>query len=238
MIIGILGNIGDHSPVSQASSRPSACGNGKTMLNAYLGYSEYERNPDRKIIANFHTKFMGMEMGTPSWAEYMTAQEIFEIWLDVEKGDEYYGAWVMLTEVSSLINSKARNGKLITYVEKCLNQRRKDRWTVVWDSQDLGAADKTWRDKTDYIYRPKKFHCTWNPEYKIYVPTEPCPLDICDQRHQIVTFIESSPEPLTALDLITPQLDPLNTWTVGQLYDTDEKMKDVLQWNPEWAKGL
>jgi hypothetical protein len=233
MIIGIMGNLGDQSCLSQTTSRPSACGNGKTITTTYIGWKEFEEK-ERKIVANFHTKFKGAEMGSPSWAEYMTSQEIFDIWLDVEEGDEYYGAMILLTEVSSLIPSAARQGKLITHVEKCLNQRRKNKWDIVYDMQDFGSADKRWRDKTDYVYRPKKFHCQWNPDYQRFIPTEPCLRDNCDERHQISVFIESSPEALTYLDLITPQV-VINAWEVGQLFETHEKMKDVLHYNPDWG---
>jgi hypothetical protein len=232
MIIGVLGNIGDQSCLSQTTSRASACGNGKTVTVAYFGWKEFEVK-ERKIVANFHTKYKGMEMGTPSWAEYKTSQEIFDMWLDVEEGDEYYGAMILLTEISSLIPSAARQGKLITHVEKCLNQRRKNGWDIIYDMQDFGSADKRWRDKSDYIYRPKKFHCVWNPDYKAFLPTEPCLLDNCSERHQVSVFIESSPDPLNYLDLITPQV-VINAWEVGQLYDTNEKMKDVLHYNPAW----
>jgi hypothetical protein len=234
MIIGIIGKTFQDARQSSALvQHPSACGNGKTLSNVFLLFKEYEIK-DRMVITNFHTKFNGAEWGTPSWAVYKTSQEIFDLWLNVEEGDPEYGAIIGLTEVSSLMNSAARNGKIITHVEKCLNQRRKNGWDLVWDAQDLGSNDKRWRDKTDYLYRPVKYHCEWDPDLNCYRPTEPCPLDICDEKHQVLLYIEQSPFPLTIEDMVTPQ-KILNAWEIGQLYDTKEKMKDTLHYNPAWG---
>ena len=231
MIIGILGNLGDQE-IATTGTKASDCGCGKTLLNAYLGYSEFLQK-DRKVIANFHTRFAGMPWGTPSWAEYRTSQEIFDMWMEVDEDHPDYGAMVLLTEVSALINSAQRDTKVIAYIERCLNQRRKNKWDIIWDSQTLGSADKRWRSKTDYIYKPVKYHCVWSPEYKEYVWTDPCPLDNCDERHIVVVYIEQSPHPLTLMDLKTPRLF-LKAWEVGQLYDTNEKMKDTIKFNPRW----
>jgi len=240
MIIGILGSLGDYE-LQTTGPRPSDCGCGKTVTLVKILYDEAmrrdEQYPDgRKVICNFHTRYNGAEWGTPSWAEYRTSQEIFDIWMEVEEGHPDYGAIIGFTELSALINSAQRDTKLIAYIERCLNQRRKNGWDIVWDSQTLGSADKRWRDKTEYIYKPIKFHCVWDSNYKSYLPIEPCPLDNCNQRHQIVVYIEKSPSPLSILDLKTPQMI-LNAWEIGQLFDTNEKMKDVLHFNPAWAKG-
>lgn len=239
MITGILGNLGDYESTT-TGTKASDCGCGKTMALTYLLYCEAMRRdelyPDgRKVIGNFHTRHLGAQWGTPSWSEYRTSQEIFDIWLDVEEGHPDYGAIVGITELSALINSAARDTKLIAYIERCLNQRRKNGWDIVWDAQTLGSADKRWRDKTEFIYKPVKFHCKWDAEYKAYIPTEPCPLDNCRERHQIVLFIEKSPFPLTIQDLKTPMVI-INSWEIGQLYDTNEKMKDVLHFNPAWNR--
>jgi hypothetical protein len=234
MIIGILGSLGDYE-IATTATRPSDCGNGKTTALVKLLYDEATLN-DRKVICNFHTRYNGAQWGTPSWAEYRTSQEIFDNWMEVEEGHPDYGAIIGFTELSALINSAQRDTKLIAYIERCLNQRRKNGWDVIWDSQALGSADKRWRDKTDFIYKPMKFHSTWDPNFKAFLPTEPCPIDNCkDPRHQIVLYIEKSPNPLSILDLKTPQMI-LNTWEVGQLFDTNEKMKDILKFNPAWLK--
>ncbi len=239
MIVGILGklmNEGYRTDVGGAS----ACGCGKTCTLVHLLYEEFndivEKESDRKIITNFHTRYLGGQFGMPSWTEYMTSQEIFDIWMDIDEDSEYYGAIIGITELQSLFNSKARDNKVITYVEKCLSQRRKNGWHLIYDSQDFGSADKNWREKTDYIYRPVKFHCKYSPEYKEYLPTSQCPLDICEEQHQISVFIEKSVEPLTPRDLATPILT-INAWQIGQLYDTHEKMNDFLQYNPAWNKS-
>lgn len=239
MITGILGNIGDFE-LTTSSTKPSDCGCGKTNALTFLLYGEAMRRdelyPDgRKVIANYHTRYRGSQFGMPSWSEYRTSQEIFDIWLEVEEGHPDYGAIIGITELSALINSASRDTKLIAYIERCLNQRRKNGWDIVWDSQTLGSADKRWRDKTEFIYKPVKFHCKWDPQFKAYIPTEPCPIDNCRDRHQIVLFIEKSPYPLTIQDLKTPMVI-INSWEIGELYDTNEKMKDVLKLNPAWSK--
>jgi hypothetical protein len=239
MIIGILGSLGDRE-IATTGTKPSDCGNGKTTLLTKLLYSEATRQDDqfpegRKVICNYHTRYQGTEWGSPSWAEYRTSQEIFNHWMEVEEGHPDYGAIIGFTELSALINSAQRDTKLIAYIERCLNQRRKNGFDVIWDAQTLGSADKRWRDKTEYIYKPVKFHCEWNAEYKAFIPKEQCPLDNCNERHQIVVFIEKSPFPLSILDLTTPQM-VLNAWEIGQLFDTNEKMEDVLHFNKEWLK--
>jgi hypothetical protein len=237
MIIGILGSLGDLD-LATTGPRPSDCGNGKTTVTTHLLFQEAMRRDDlwpdgRKVICNFHTRYNGAQWGSPSWAEYRTSQEIFDSWMEVEEGHPDYGAIIGFTELSALINSAARDTKLIAYIERCLNQRRKNAWDIIWDSQTLGSADKRWRDKTEFIYKPIKFHCAWDPSFKAFLPTEPCPLDNCRDRHQVVVYIEKSPSPLSILDLKTPRMI-LNTWEIGQLFDTNEKMRDVLHYRKAW----
>ena len=238
MIVGILGKLMNEGYRIDVGSA-SACGCGKTTTLVHFLYEEFnndqENGIDRKIVTNFHTRFLGGQFGAPSWTEYKSAQEIFNMWMAVDEESPYYGAIIGITELQSLFNSKNRDNKVIAYVEKCLAQRRKNGWHLIYDSQDFGSADKNWRDKTDYIYRPVKFHCKWSPEYKEYLPTSQCPLDICDEKHQISVFIEKSVEPLTPRDLATPVLH-INAWEIGQLFNTREKMDDVLKFNPAWGR--
>ena len=230
MIIGILGQLmGEHAPSMPGYQRPSPCGNGKTVTMVHFLYQWYVQK-EANIITNFHTRHLGAEWGTPSWSTYMTSQQIFDNWWDIE--DETI---IAITELQSLINSAGRSAKLITYIEKCLQQRRKKGFKIFWDSQTLGSSDKRWRDATDYIYRPEKWHCHWNPDYDCFTPTEPCPLDICDERHQIFVYQEY-PTPATIEEMIKPQFI-LNSWEIGQLFDTKENMKDVLKFNPDWENS-
>jgi hypothetical protein len=160
----------------------------------------------------------------------MTSQEIFDNWFD----PELEGALICLTELESLLNSAGRSSKVITYVEKCLNQRRKSGYDIIWDSQRWGSGDRRIRDKTDFIYRPEKWHCTYDDEAAIYRPVEQCPLDNCDERHQILLYQEV-PKPPTLEELLRP-VAIINAWEVGQLYDTKEKMEDTIVFNPDWEK--
>lgn len=225
MILGILGMIDDSRPMN--IQRASPCGNGKTNFLVYLLYAEFLAK-NRLVITNFHTKFKGGSFAAPSWSKYMTSQEIFDHWFD----PELEGAVIGLTELESLLNSAGRQSKVITYIEKCLNQRRKSGYDIFWDSQRWGSGDKRMRDKTDYIYRPEKWHCDYNPEAGCWVPTERCPLDICDERHQILIYQEI-PRPATIQELLEPKLI-INSWEIGQLYDTKEKMQDTIEWNENW----
>jgi hypothetical protein len=229
MIFGILGECFGHISSAPGYQRPSACGNGKTTTLVHFLYEEFVAN-ETNIITNFHTRHFGAEWGTPSWSTYMNSQEIFDTWWDIEEG-----TWIGITEIQSLINSAGRSAKLITYIEKCLQQRRKSEIRIVWDSQTLGSADKRWREPTNYIFRPEKWHCEWKPEYDCFKPTEPCPLDICHERHQILVY-QVEPAPATLAELINPQMI-INSWVVGELFDTKEKMKDVLRYNPAWEDG-
>jgi hypothetical protein len=233
MIIGILGSLGNRE-VATTGPKASNCGNGKTATLTKFLYDEHERK-DRKVICNYHTWRPGARdrPDIPSWAEYRTSQEIFDIWLDVDEDHPDFGAVVGLTELTALINSAARDTKLIAYIEKCLNQRRKNGWDIIWDGQVLGSLDKRFRDMTEYLYKPLKFHCAYDPRFKAYLPTEACLLDNCDERHQVIVYIEQSPYPLTVLDLKTPQL-MINTWEIGELYNTREKMRDILHYNKKW----
>ncbi len=230
MIIGILGQlIGDRPSMAPGFQRPSPCGNGKTLTMVHFLYQEFIQR-ESPIITNFHTRHLGTEWGTPSWSTYLPSQQIFDNWFDIDDG-----TIIAITELQSLINSAGRSAKLITYIEKCLQQRRKKGFQIFWDSQSLGSSDKRWRDATDYIYRPEKWHCTWSPEYQAFTPTEPCPMDICPERHQIFVYQEY-PTPGTIEEMIKPKLI-LNAWEIGQLFDTKENMKDVLRFNPAWEDG-
>jgi len=227
MILGILGMLDDSRP--EYVQRASPCGNGKTNFLTYLLYEEF-RQKDRLVITNFHTKFKGGEFGQHTWSRYMTSQEIFDRWFD----EELNGAVIGITELQSLLNSAGRSAKLITYVEKCLNQRRKSGYDIFWDSQRWGSGDRRMRDHTDYVYRPEKYDCEYNADAQCYVPVERCTLDICPKKHQIFIYQEI-PKPTTLKDMITPKLI-LNAWEIGELYDTNEKMTDILQYNPVWGK--
>ena len=207
--------------------RPSACGNGKTSTMVNILYQEFIQK-NAIIVTNFHTRHLGMEFGTPSWTTYMTSQEIFDRWFELDEGTV-----IGITELQSLLNSAARNSKLIAYIEKCLQQRRKSEFTIVWDSQELGSGDKRWRDATDFIYRPVKYHCRWDSEENMFLPTDPCPLDICPERHQIFVYQEK-PIPGTIKEMLKPVMI-FNSWEIGQLFNTKEKMEDTLSYNPRWA---
>jgi hypothetical protein len=193
----------------------------------FLLYQEFIQK-NRKVITNYHTNFLGMPQGSLSWSEYRHSQKIFDQWFS----DENEGAIIGITELQSLLNSAARQGKLITYIEKCLAQRRKMKFDIIWDSQELGSNDKRIRDKTDFIYRPEKWHCEWTSEIGDYRPTERCPLDNCDQKHLILVYQEK-PLPPTIAEILRP-IAIIRSWEIGKLYDSEEKMKDVLYYDPAW----
>lgn len=226
MIYGILGMIDDSRPMEMERACP--CGNGKTNTLVYFAYNEFIAK-ERKVIANFHTRFQGGAFGSNSWSTYMTSQEIFDHWFD----EDNFGALICITELQSLLNSAARNAKLITYIEKCLQQRRKMEYDIIWDSQRWGSGDRRIRDNTDYLYRPEKWHTMYDADAGVWRPVERCPLDICDKKHQILVYQEV-PKPMTIEDMLKPKLI-LNSWEIGQLYDTREKMEDVLHYNPAWG---
>jgi len=226
MIYGILGMIEDER--NPGVMRASPCGCGKTNFLVYLAYQEYITNK-RPIVTNFHTRFKGAPWGTASWSTYMSSQEIFDNWFDLE-----HGTVICITELQSLFNSAGRSAKVITYIEKCLQQRRKMGFDLIWDSQSWSSGDRRIRKNTDYIYRPEKWHCRLNAEAGCYVPYEKCVLDNCDERHQILVYQEY-PEPKTIEDLLKPKLI-LNSWEIGELYDTTEVMKDTLKASDRWEE--
>jgi hypothetical protein len=233
MITGILGS--DESvprPRMSTVQKASACGNGKTITLAYLGWKEYLKSEKagkpRKIISNFHTRFPGGQFGQASWSEYRSNQEIFDKWWD----EKNKGALILITELQSIFNSCNRNNKIIAYIERCLVQRRKMGYEVVYDSQELGSVDKRFRNMTDYIYVPMKFHAAYVPQYKEYVPVEPCPLDTCSKAH-IIQVYRNYPFPKSFEEMSTPVLK-LKAWVVGQLFDTNEQMVDMLQYDQKW----
>lgn len=230
MIYGIVGKtMAETSNVRiPGYQAPSACGNGKTNFMVYLLYNEFIKK-NRRVITNFHTNFIGRpHYSTPSWSEYKHSQQIFSEWFS----DTNAGSVIGITELQSLMNSAARQGKLITYIEKCLAQRRKMKFDIIWDSQELGSNDKRIRDKTDYIYRPEKWHCEYSPEYGDFRPTERCPLDECTERHLILVYQEK-PLPKSIKQIFEP-VTILKSWEIGKLYDTDEKMTDVLHYDEAW----
>ena len=215
-VIGIVGQLAQ----GRASNipRPSDCGNGKTNFMVYLAYQEYlQRN--RHIITNFHTKFPGGANCAASWSTFMTGQEIFEHFLD----EDYEDALICITEFSGLIHSAARSSKAIKWVDNNLNQRRKLGHDLIWDAQRWMSEDKIIRDKTDFIYVPVKFHCTFDMRVNNWIPTTQCPRDICDERHLILIY-QDIPEPPPSKALIP--IKCLQSWVVGELYDTKEKVTD------------
>lgn len=227
MIYGIVGMVDDFR--LSTIQRPSSAGNGKTCLLTHILYREFLEK-GRNVIANFHLKYKGGSFAGPSWATYMSSQEIFDHWFD----DNLEGSVIGITELQSLLNSAGRSSKMITYLEKCLNQRRKSDYDLVWDSQRWGSVDKRIRDNTDELYRPMKWHTAFNPHVQKWQPTELCPKDRCDEKHQISVYREL-PEPATQEERDRP-LYFLNTWEIGELYNTREKMRDTLTYNPEWEK--
>lgn len=228
-VYGVVGILDDAR--STAMQRPPSAGNGKTCLLTHILYQEFIRK-DRLVIANFHLRHKGgsFESG-PSWALYKSSQEIFDNWFC----EEWNGAIIAITELQSLLNSAGRSAKVITYLEKCLNQRRKKGFDLIWDSQRWGSVDKRIREITDEVYQPVKWHTRFNPEVQCWVPTQPCYTDNCSEKHQIAVHREL-PEPEFLEDKIKP-LFFLNSWEIGELYDTREIMRDVLKWSPKWDEA-
>jgi hypothetical protein len=224
-VFGIVGLIDDTIITDQ--QRSSSAGNGKTLLMTHILRQEFFKR-NRLVIANYHLKYQGMDFTGPSWAKYMTAQEIFDHWFD----PELQGAIIGITELQSILNSAGRSAKVITYIEKCLNQRRKQGFDLIWDSQRWGSVDKRIRVATNELYYPIKWHTKYHPVIKCWIPTEPCHIDNCKERHQIAVHREL-PEPKTLEEKIKP-LYFLNTWEVGQFYNTHEMMRDTLKWTPAW----
>ncbi|MDD3966888.1 MAG: hypothetical protein PHP63_07565 [Candidatus Marinimicrobia bacterium] len=216
MIIGIVGQV---SQVRDSQiPRPSDCGNGKTNLMVSMAYHQF-RTRGRKVITNFHTKYPGSDNWNCTWSEFMTAQEIFEHFLD----PEYDDALVCISELSGILHSAARSSKTIQWVDNNLNQRRKAGHDLIWDAQRWMSNDKILRDKTDYIYVPVKFHCVYDIRTQNWIPTTQCPKDICDEKHLILVWQDfPAPDPEDAL---TP-IKILHAWEIGELYDTKERITD------------
>jgi hypothetical protein len=212
----VFGIVGQLSPTRVSNiPRPSDCGNGKTNFMVYLAYQEFVKK-GRLIITNFHTKFPGGNFNH-GWSTFMTAQEIFEHFLD----EEYEDALICITELSGILHSAARESKNIKWVDHNLNQRRKHGHDLIWDAQRWMSGDKIIRDKTDFIYIPVKFHCTFDMQANNWIPTSQCLLDICDQRHLILIY-QDIPEPPPE-EALTP-IKCLQSWVVGELYDTKENV--------------
>lgn len=216
-VIGIVGQISQTR--NTAIPRPSDCGNGKTCLATFLGYQEFVTKK-RTVITNFHTQFPG---GNPncSWSTFMTAQEIFENFLD----PDYEDALFIISELSGIIHSAARESKTIKWIENRLNQRRKHGHDLIWDAQRWMSGDKIIRDKTDFVYVPVKYHTVFDIEKNNWIPTKQCLRDICDEKHLILVY-QDVPEPPLEEALI-PKLC-LQAWVVGQLYDTKEIIEQTV----------
>lgn len=226
-VYGIVGLVEDVRSCDQ--DRPPSAGNGKTNLMTHILYQEFIIK-QRLIITNFHTRFQGGSFAGPSWARYMTSQEIFDHWFD----EELENAIIAFTELQSLLNSAGRSSKVITYIEKCLNQRRKSGYDIIWDSQRWGSVDRRIRDVTDELYFPVKWHCRFDAKANSWLPTHPCNKDICGEKHLIAVHKEFPAE--TIEDRIKP-LYFLKSWEIGQLYNTKEKMQDTLKWSASWDKA-
>jgi hypothetical protein len=226
-VYGIVGLVDDTRTTT--GQRPPSAGNGKTCLMTHILNQEFLRK-DRLVIANYHLRFKGGSFAGPSWARYMPTQEIFDNWFN----DDLEGAIIAITELQSIFNSAGRSAKVITYLEKCLNQRRKSDYDLIWDSQRWGSVDKRIRDVTDELFYPVKWHTEYNPDIGIWIPTHPCSIDNCQERHQIAVHREFPAEYLD--DRIIP-LYFINTWEIGELYNTKEKMRDVLKWSPKWEEA-
>jgi hypothetical protein len=217
MIYGIVGTISQTRNIG--IPRPSDCGNGKTNLMVYLAYQEFIQK-GRKVITNFHTRYMGGNWGY-SWSEFRTAQEIFEMFFAEENED----ALICISEISGILHSAARESKTIKWVENRLNQRRKLGYDLIWDSQRWMSGDKIIRDKTDIIYVPIKFHCVFDMKINNYVPTKQCFADNCDEKHLILIY-QDVPLPPPEEELIP--LLCLQSWVIGELYDTKERIDQTL----------
>jgi hypothetical protein len=87
------------------------------------------------------------------------------------------------------------------------------------------SGDKIIRDKTDIIYVPIKFHCVFDMSENDYVPTHQCLADNCDEKHLILVY-QDVPLPPPEEELI-PKIC-LQSWVIGQLYDTKERIDQTL----------
>ena len=228
-VYGIVGLVDDMRTTTV--HRPPAAGNGKTCLMTHILHEEFQQK-ERLVVANYHLRYKGGSFSGPSWAKYMTSQEIFDHWFDEELQDAIIG----LVELQSIFNSAGRSSKVITYLEKCLQQRRHLGYDIVWDSQRWGSVDKRIRDFTDELFYPIKWHCEYNAGARCWTPTHPCNTDNCQEQHQIAVHREL-PEPETLEEKIKP-LYFLNSWVVGELYDTRERFTDVVKWSSKWDNGV
>ena len=186
MIYGVVGRL-YMDPSLALQDENLICGNGKTATLVHFGRQEAIRGRD--VVSNFRTTF----------SEYKTAQEILDEFF--ERHDTLY----LLQEIGKFLNSIGNPGKIKSWVEGIVQQRRKLMADLMWDNQRLMSVDNRLREHTGRYYVPRKFHCDDGTH---------CDDENCMRSHRIKVFCE---KPFL--------LDPIAEFDVsevGNLYNTNE----------------
>jgi hypothetical protein len=175
-------------------------GNGKGITITYYALQEWNENPDRTIISNYHL------FNVPY--KYMTAQEIYNAF---QKGELPEGSILLLDEISKFLNSLGMKQKVLTgFVNGFISQIRKLDADFYGASQRWMDVPKRFRAQTDRVLIPIKIHDD----------NQVCLLDRCKKHHFIEVY---SHKPYREHPLVT-----LDTSIIGKYYDTKEVIYDEL----------
>lgn len=167
LALGIYGFVGTmQNPVgSKNLGCPSGTrGNGKTMSIVKNGAMEYKQH-NVVVFSNFKTIFSyGMSF--------------FDMVMRLNRETEEYAdkkIVILLTELYNVLNPNDSQIKKKFY-SQFLNQIRKFKATVYWDTQRLGDIAPTIRQNTNRIYMPYKIHDDGNT----------CDDELCMMHHYII----------------------------------------------------
>lgn len=176
-------------------------GTGKTLTNVYYSYCDYEEE-ERDIYCNFDTTF-GEKMG------------ILDMFTRIKEGKMKY-AVVVVSELSSILNSLGSKSQDILFSEKVIGQMRKRKIKFYWDSQRYMSVVNRVRYFTTIILKPEKEHLD---------DDSPCYDPECEREHQIVVYSESP--------FIENPIQILIASEVGKMYNTMEFIDDEINLKSE-----
>ncbi len=181
-------------------------GNGKSCSMTYDLYQK--KLNGYKIFTNYFTTF----------SEKMPAQEILNFLIMESKlpkeERKYKKIAVGLTEIGQIVNSLGSEQASVLFFAEWISQTRKMHTDLEYDIQRFADAHKRLRIQTDIVFRCEKFHKDGSI----------CPRDDCELHHYIKIWRERPFFPYPAL-----HGGVLDTWKIGQMYDTDEVIFDSIK---------
>jgi hypothetical protein len=195
--LGIYGFVGTmQNPIgSKNLGCPSGTrGNGKTMSLVKNGAMEYKQ-PNVIVFSNFKTVFS-------------YSMSFYNMVMELNRNQEKYNKLkivILLTELYNVLNPSDSQIKKKFY-SLFLNQIRKFKATVYWDTQRFGDIAPTIRQNTNRVYMPYKVHDDGNI----------CDDELCMKHHYVIIdqYLKNNQGEYV------PAIDTIDSSIYGKMYNS------------------